>query len=407
MEVSTLVDDATVGVVRVVEVVDVVGATVVNAFDVVGSLVVVRGADVVDLVELEGCADVVDVADVVVTGATVLEVRELVGVSLASCSRSFSRLALASARARFALSTCRLAKMRSFVLAASFSVCSAFFNVASASATMRSPSSTVEGFGGATYSGATMYSVLGTCEDVGDGFEVAVFEVDGVVSGAIVTVTVGASEVVGVVGVVEVTVVVGSGRTLGTVGSGGRSGKDGWLGAEVVGVVEVDEEDEVVGVGFGRSEVVVVTTGGKGEGSGDGSGVGVGFWRRLLRRMRISASRGWGSSPGFREFPETMRRSSQLCASAIAWPISCAMVMMRLFAPTVGANICGLIRTVRVGPPPVTRPSTGRLGSTITLTASGVLWSMNLMSRYPPRSRTALTHRFAARWMSARWPVVS
>lgn len=388
MEVSTLVDDATVGVVRVVEVVDVVGATVVNAFDVVGSLVVVRGADVVDLVELEGC---VDVADVVVTGATVLDVRELVGVSLASCSRSFSRLALASARARFALSTCRLAKMRSFVLAASFSACSAFFNVASASATMRSPSSTVEGFGGATYSGATMYSVLGTCEDVGDGFEVDGFEV---------------FEVVGVVGVVEVTVVVGSGRALGTVGSGGRSGKDGWLGAEVVGVVEVDEEDDVVGFGFGRSEVVV-TTGGKGEGSGDGSGVGVGFWRRLLRWMRISASRGWGSSPGLREFPETMRRSSQLCASAIAWPISCAMVMMRLFAPTVGANICGLIRTVRVGPPPVTRPSTGRLRSTSTLTASGVLWSMNLMSRYPPRSRTALTHRFAAYSMSARWPVVS
>lgn len=385
MEVSTLVDDATVGVVRAAEVVDVVGVA-----DMLGAAeVVVRGADVVDLVELEGC---VGVADVVVTGATVLDVRELVGVSLASFSRSFSRLALASARARFALSTCRLAKMRSFVLAASCAACSAFFNVASASVTMRSPSSTVEGFGGATYSGATMYSVLGTCEDVGDGFEVDGFEV---------------FEVVGVVGVVEVTVVVGSGRALGTVGSGGRSGKDGWLGAEVVGVVEVDEEDEVVGVGFGRSEVVVVTTGGKGEGSGDGSGVGVGFWRRLLRWMRISASRGWGSSPGLREFPETMRRSSQLCASAIAWPISCAMVMMRLFAPTVVANICGLIRTVRVGPPPVTRPSTGRLRSTSTLTASGVLWSMNLMFRYPPRSRTALTHRFAAYSMSARWPVVS
>ena len=104
----------------------------VGATDVVA---VVRGADVVD---------VVGVVDVVVE------------VSLASCSRSFPRFALASARARSAFSTCRRAKMRSFVLRAFFSACSAFFNVASASATMRSPSSTVEGFGGATYSGATM-----------------------------------------------------------------------------------------------------------------------------------------------------------------------------------------------------------------------------------------------------------
>ena len=241
--------------------------------------------------------------------------------------------------------------------------------------------------------------MLGTCEDVEDGLEVeglevAVVEVDGVVSGAIVTVTEGASEVV------ELVEVVGSGWALGMVGmgSGGRSGKDGWL--------EDEEDEDVVGVGFGRSdvvEVVVVTSGG----TGDGDGVGVGFWRRLLRRMRISASRGCGVSPGLRERPETMSRSSQLCASAIAWPISCAMVMIRLVAPTVDANICGLIRTVSDGPAPVTRPSTGRLGSTSTLTASGVLWSMNLISRYPPRSRTALTHRSAARWMSARWPVVS
>ena len=214
--------------------------------------------------------------------------------------------------------------------------------------------------------------MLGTCEDVEDGLEVegleveglevAVVEVDGVVSGAIVTVTEGASEVV------ELVEVVGSGRALGIVGigNGGRSGRDGWLDDE-------DEEDDVVGFGFGRSEVVGVTTGGKGEGSGEGSGVGVGFWRRLLRRMRISASRGCGVSPGLRERPETMSRSSQLCASAIAWPISCAMVMIRLVAPTVDANICGLIRTVSDGPPPVTRPSTGRLGSTSTLTASGVL----------------------------------
>ena len=131
MEVSPLVDGPTVGVVRVAEVVDVVGVA-----DTLGAAeVVVRGADVVD---------VVGVVDVVVE------------VSLASCSRSFPRFALASARARSAFSTCRRAKMRSFVLRAFFSACSAFFNVASASATMRSPSSTVEGFGGATYSGATM-----------------------------------------------------------------------------------------------------------------------------------------------------------------------------------------------------------------------------------------------------------
>lgn len=131
MEVSPLVDGPTVGVVRVAEVVDVVGVA-----DTLGAAeVVVRGADVVD---------VVGVVDVVVE------------VSLASCSRSFPRFALASARARSAFSTCRRVKMRSFVLRAFFSACSAFFNVASASATMRSPSSTVEGFGGATYSGATM-----------------------------------------------------------------------------------------------------------------------------------------------------------------------------------------------------------------------------------------------------------
>lgn len=167
VEVSSLVDDATVGVVRAAEVVDVVRvADVVGVADTLGAVeVVVRGAnvvgvtDVADVVVVVCGADVADVdgcADVVVTGATVLEVGELVVVSLASFSRSFSRLSLASARARFALSTCRLAKMRSFVLAASRSACSAFFKVASASATMRSPSSTVEGFGGATYSGATM-----------------------------------------------------------------------------------------------------------------------------------------------------------------------------------------------------------------------------------------------------------
>ena len=77
--------------------------------------------------------------------------------------------------------------------------------------------------------------MLGTCEDVEDGLEVeglevAVVEVDGVVSGAIVTVTEGASEVV------ELVEVVGSGRALGLVGigNGGRSGRDGWL----------DDEDE-------------------------------------------------------------------------------------------------------------------------------------------------------------------
>ena len=137
VEVSALVDDATVGVVRVVEVADVVGvAETLGATEVV-----VRGADVV---ELEGCVDVV------VTGATVLVVLEVgeldvdvvendevaevvevagvtgvvdvvVEVSLASCLRSFSRLSLASARARFALSTCRLARMRSFTLEALFS----------------------------------------------------------------------------------------------------------------------------------------------------------------------------------------------------------------------------------------------------------------------------------------------
>ena len=152
VEVSSLVDVTTVGVVRAVEVVD-----VVEVAETLGAAeVVVRGADVV---ELEGCAEVV------VIGATVLEVGEVgvtgvadvvVEVSLASCSRSCSRLALASERARFAFSTCRPAKMRSFPLGASFTACSAFFNVASASATMRSPSSTVAGFGGATYSGATM-----------------------------------------------------------------------------------------------------------------------------------------------------------------------------------------------------------------------------------------------------------
>ena len=162
MEVSPLVDGPTVGVVRVAEVVDVVGVA-----DTLGAAeVVVRGADVVDVVGV-GVTDVIDVVGVgatdvvaVVRGADVVDVvgvvDVVVGVSLASCSRSFPRFALASARARSAFSTCRRAKMRSFVLRAFFSACSAFFNVASASATMRSPSSTVEGFGGATYSGATM-----------------------------------------------------------------------------------------------------------------------------------------------------------------------------------------------------------------------------------------------------------
>ena len=173
MEVSPLVDGPTVGVVRVAEVVDVVGVA-----DTLGAAeVVVRGADVVDVVGVGvtdvidvvgvGVTDVIDVVGVgatdvvaVVRGADVVDVVGVVDVvvevSLASCSRSFPRFALASARARSAFSTCRRAKMRSFVLRAFFSACSAFFNVASASATMRSPSSTVEGFGGATYSGATM-----------------------------------------------------------------------------------------------------------------------------------------------------------------------------------------------------------------------------------------------------------
>lgn len=179
---------------------------------------------------------------------------------------------------------------------------------------MRCPSASVAGFGGATYSGTVMRLVL--VVGVGFGFGEGEGEGDGLGDGLgdgfteVVEVEVfGVTEVVGVVGTADVVEVfdvvgVGIGWTLGMVGigSGGRSGKDGWLGAEVVGVVEVTEVVEVVGVGFGRSgvvEVVVVTSGGNGEGEGDG--VGVGFWRRLLRRMRISASRGWGTTPGLLE----------------------------------------------------------------------------------------------------------
>lgn len=416
VEVSALVDVATVGVVRVAEVVDVVGVA-----DTVGvTEVVVRGADVVetgvvDVVVVTGAVVLVvledgelDVVDVCVVEAFVVGVADVVGVvagvSGFSCSRSLSRLSCASLSARSAFLKRFSARIFATVSEAFCSSTPAALNSAAAWSTMCCPSASVEGFGGATYDGKTIRVVVGAWDDFDEGFvegfseeDVADEEVDEekdvVVSGVIVTVMVGASEVVGV----------GTGWALGMVGigSGGRSGKDGWLEDE-----EDEEVEDVVGVGFGRSdvvEVVVVTSGG----TGDGDGVGVGFWRRLLRRMRISASRGCGVSPGLRERPETMSRSSQLCASAIAWPISCAMVMIRLVAPTVDANICGLIRTVSDGPPPVTRPSTGRLGSTSTLTASGVLWSMNLISRYPPRSRTALTHRSAARWMSARWPVVS
>ncbi len=407
VEVSALVDVATVGVVRVAEVVDVVGVA-----DTLGvAEVVVRGADVVetgvvDVVVVTGAVvlvvlenGVLDVVDVCVVEAFVVGVADVVGVvagvSGFSCSRSLSRLSCASLSARSAFLRRFFARISATLSEAFCSSTPAALNSAAAWSTMCCPSASVEGFGGATYDGRVMRLVLvvgvGFGEGEGEGFGV-----------------VGVVDVVGTTVVVEVFCVVGvgTGWALGMVGigSGGRSGKDGWLGDEEG---EEDEEvEDVVGVGFGRSDVVdvvVVTSGG----TGDGDGVGVGFWRRLLRRMRISASRGCGVSPGLRERPETMSRSSQLCASAIAWPISCAMVMIRLVAPTVDANICGLIRTVSDGPPPVTRPSTGRLGSTSTLTASGVLWSMNLISRYPPRSRTALTHRSAARWMSARWPVVS